>query len=107
MITAHRIPYVAQTAANNPRDLMAKVEKALAVDGPAFMNILAPCNRGWRIPLEKSMSICDLAFDTCMWPLYEVENGKWTLTKKPKEKKAKKAIATNPTIIIKLNDTII
>lgn len=87
VMVAHRIPYVAQTAPHNPRDLMGKVEKALSVDGPAFLNILAPCNRGWRIPLEKSMAICDVAVDTCVWPLYEVENGEFKLNKKPKEKK--------------------
>ena len=85
-IIAHRIPYVAQTIASNPRDLMAKVEKALSVDGPAFLNVFSPCNRGWRIPMEKSMEICDVAVDACVWPLFEYENGKWTLNKKPKEK---------------------
>jgi pyruvate ferredoxin oxidoreductase beta subunit len=27
-----------------------------------------------------------LAVDTCYWPLYEVEDGQWRLTYKPKEK---------------------
>ena len=25
--------------------------------------------------------------DTCVWPLYEIENGKWKLTYEPKRKK--------------------
>ncbi len=29
---------------------------------------------------------CALAVDTCFWPLYEVENGKYKITYKPKEK---------------------
>lgn len=86
-MVAHRIPYVAQAVSNNPRDLMNKVEKALSVDGPAFINVFSPCNRGWRIPLEKSMAICDLAIESCVWPLFEVENGQWKLNKNPKEKK--------------------
>jgi pyruvate ferredoxin oxidoreductase beta subunit len=32
------------------------------------------------------MKICKLAVDTCIWPLYEVENGVWKLNYKPKKK---------------------
>ncbi|MDD4504566.1 MAG: pyruvate ferredoxin oxidoreductase, partial [Clostridiaceae bacterium] len=32
------------------------------------------------------MEICKLAVDTCIWPLYEVENGEWRLNYKPKKK---------------------
>ena len=28
-----------------------------------------------------------LAVETCFWPLYEVDNGVWKITYKPKEKK--------------------
>jgi pyruvate ferredoxin oxidoreductase beta subunit len=85
-IAAHNIPYVAQASPHNPRDLITKVQKALAVDGPAFMNILAPCHRGWRCKMEDSISIAKLGVDTCYWPLFEVENGAWKLNYKPKEK---------------------
>ncbi|MDD7036017.1 MAG: pyruvate ferredoxin oxidoreductase, partial [Firmicutes bacterium] len=29
---------------------------------------------------------CRLAVDTCVWPLYEIENGEWRLTYEPKRK---------------------
>ena len=32
------------------------------------------------------MKMCRLAADTCFWPLFEVEDGEWRLTYKPKEK---------------------
>ena len=32
------------------------------------------------------MKICNLAVETCYWPLFEVENGKWTLNYQPKKK---------------------
>jgi len=86
-IIAHNIPYVAQASPHNPRDLMAKVQKALAVDGPAFMNVLAPCHRGWRFKVEEGMALARLAVDTCFWPLFEVDHGVWKITYKPKEKK--------------------
>jgi pyruvate ferredoxin oxidoreductase beta subunit len=87
IIAAHHIPYVAQTSIHNWRDVVSKVQKAVAVDGPAFLNILTPCHRGWRYPMEKTVEIAELATETCFWPLYEVENGKYIINYKPKEKK--------------------
>ncbi|NQT51218.1 pyruvate ferredoxin oxidoreductase [bacterium] len=86
-ILAHNIPYVAQASPHNPRDLMAKVQKALAIDGPAFINILAPCHRGWRCKVEEGIELARLAAETCFWPLFEVERGVWKINFKPKEKK--------------------
>jgi pyruvate ferredoxin oxidoreductase beta subunit len=86
IMIAHNIPYVAQATPGFPKDLSDKVEKALATDGPSFMNVLAPCPRGWRYEMEESMEIARLAVDTCFWPLFEVENGKVRVSRKPKEK---------------------
>jgi pyruvate ferredoxin oxidoreductase beta subunit len=86
-IIAHNVPYVAQASVHNFRDFMEKVQKALATDGPTFINALAPCNRGWRVKLEDSVAVARVAWETCFWPLYEVENGKWKITAMPKEKK--------------------
>jgi pyruvate ferredoxin oxidoreductase beta subunit len=87
IMAAHDIPYVAQAAPHNYRDLMRKVKKAVAADGPAVLNILAPCPRGWRHASDQTMAITKLAADTCYWPLYEVENGhKFTVNYKPREK---------------------
>ncbi len=83
IIAAHHIPYVAQAAAHAWKDLETKVEKAAAVDGPAFINVLSPCTRGWRYDPSKTMEISKLAVDTRLWPLFEVENGVWRLTYKP------------------------
>jgi pyruvate ferredoxin oxidoreductase beta subunit len=87
IIIAHNIPYVAQATPGFPKDLSDKVEKALAIEGPAFMNVLAPCTRGWRYPMEESMEIARLAVDTCFWPIFEVEHGQVRVTRKPKEKR--------------------
>lgn len=86
-IIAHNVPYVAQASPHNPIDLMKKVEKALSIDGPAFLNIMAPCHRGWRIPTDAGIEYAKLATECCFWPLFEYERGKWTLNYKPKEKK--------------------
>jgi len=82
---AHNIPYVAQASVSNHMDFMKKVEKALAVDGPAFINILQPCHRGWRTKPEDSIELARVAVETRYWPIYEVTEGKWKVNYKPKE----------------------
>ena len=44
---AHRIPYVATATHGYPFDLMAKVEKAVNTDGPAYIHVLSVCPTGW------------------------------------------------------------
>lgn len=87
IIADHNIPYVAQTTfIGNLKDLHEKSEKAIYTEGAAFLNILAPCPRGWRYSTEKLMEMCKLAVETCYWPLFEVINGEWKLSYKPKNK---------------------
>jgi pyruvate ferredoxin oxidoreductase beta subunit len=87
IMAAHNIPYVAQTAPfRNLKDLYEKAEKALYTPGPAFLNVLAPCPRGWRYNTPQLMEIVRLAIETCVWPLYEVIEGKFILNYKPKNK---------------------
>ena len=83
---AHDIPYAAQASPHNWRDLMKKVRKAVAADGATFINVLSDCNRGWRHETDQTLEVTRLAVETCYWPLYEVENGQWKLTYRPKEK---------------------
>lgn len=83
---AHDIPYAAQAAPHNWRDLMKKVRKAVAADGASFVNVLSSCNRGWRHETDQTIEVTRLAVETCYWPLYEVEDGEWKLTYRPKEK---------------------
>ncbi len=87
IMIAHNIPYVAQSVPSNWKDLHNKAAKAFKKGGPAFINTLSICPRGWRTDTEDGMLVTRLAVDTCFWPLYEVEDGVWKLTYKPKEKK--------------------
>lgn len=87
IMVGHHLPYVAQTAAvGNFKDLYEKSEKAIYTEGAKFMNVLAPCPRGWGYATDDLMNINKLAVETCYWPLYEVENGKYTVNYKPKNK---------------------
>jgi pyruvate ferredoxin oxidoreductase beta subunit len=87
IMAAHRIPYVAQTTfLGNFKDIHQKSETAIYTEGPAFLNILAPCPRGWRYKESELMALCKAAVETCVWPLFEVVNGEWVLNYEPKNK---------------------
>ncbi len=86
-MVSHHLPYVAQTLAiTNFKDLYEKAEKTIYTEGPTFLNVMAPCPRGWGYPTEDLMQINKLAADTCYWPLYEVVDGKYKITYKPAKK---------------------
>ncbi len=87
IMEAHHLPYVAQTIAYmNFKDLYEKAEKAIYTEGPTFLNVLSPCPRGWGYPTDDLMTINKLAVETCYWPLYEIEDGKYKITYKPAKK---------------------
>ncbi|MFP4346550.1 MAG: thiamine pyrophosphate-dependent enzyme [Anaerolineales bacterium] len=86
IVAAHGVPYAAQASPHNWRDLMTKVRKAVSTQGPTFINVVSSCNRGWRHGTDTTIEICEKAVESCYWPLFEVEDGEWTLNYKPKEK---------------------
>ncbi len=87
VVAAHHIPYVAQASSHNYMDLVRKAEKAFAVKGPAFINVLSPCVPGWKYPMQLTQKLAKMAVDTCFWPLFEVENDKWILNYDPGDNK--------------------
>ncbi|MDD3403138.1 MAG: thiamine pyrophosphate-dependent enzyme [Hespellia sp.] len=87
IMAAHNIPYVAQTTfIGNMKDLYTKSEKAIYTPGPAFLNVMAPCPRGWRYNAPEIIEICKMAVETCYWPMFEIVEGKWILSYEPKKK---------------------
>ena len=87
IMVAHNIPYVATSIPGKWNDLTSKVEKAVSADGFAYIDVLTPCRLGWPHEPELTMEISRIAADTCIWPLYEVVEGKYKLSYKPREKK--------------------
>ena len=79
---AHGIPYVATASPAFFLDLMNKVKKAALVKGPAYVHIYAPCPTGWGTKGEDSIKLARLAVDTKIFPLYEVIEGKYYITRK-------------------------
>ena len=87
IVAAHNIPYVAQTTMyTDMRDLYNKAHRAIYTEGPCFLNVLAPCPRGWRYDASDLAEVCKLAVDTCVWPMYEIVEGEWHLTYEPRKK---------------------
>lgn len=86
IMVAHKIPYTATASVAYPEDLIKKVTKAKEIKGPKYIHIFAPCPTGWRMPPGKSVEIARLAVQTHVFPLYEVENGVYNVSKKPKKK---------------------
>lgn len=91
---AHNIPYVATACPSYPFDLMNKVSKATGIKGPAYLHILSQCPTGWRSPSDTPIELGRLAVQTGVFPLYEIENGKWTVRLEPKLKPVKEYLET-------------
>lgn len=86
IMIAHEVAYAGQTTVALWNDLVTKVVRALAADGPSFMNVLVPCPLGWGHAGDETIKLSRLAADTCFWPIYECENGKYRVNHQPKEK---------------------
>ena len=83
IVAAHDIPYVATASPSYPFDMMEKVKKGLAVNGPAFISVFSVCPTGWRSAPDLSVRLGRLAVQTGVFPLYEIENGKYKITVEP------------------------
>lgn len=72
---AHNIPYAATATIFFWKDLVNKVRKAFTFNGPSFIHVYAPCNRGWYFNPEETIKLSKLAVETRYFPLYEVVEG--------------------------------
>jgi len=84
IMEAHGIPYVATAISSYPLDIYEKFMNAQSIYGPKYIHILAPCPPGWGYNPKDSIEIGRLAVQTGFWPLYEVINGKFILSKDSK-----------------------
>ena len=85
IMAAHENIYAATATVGDYMDYMNKLEKAFKFDGPAFIAVLTPCVRFWRIKENATLDIAKLAVETKYWPLYEVERGVYRITRKPRQ----------------------
>ncbi|MGA7862214.1 MAG: thiamine pyrophosphate-dependent enzyme [Thermoplasmata archaeon] len=82
IVLAHRPVYAATVNPSFPEDFVRKVEKARDLRGPRFFHIFAPCPPGWRYASDQTIEIGKRATDCGIFPLYEVEEGRYHVTRK-------------------------
>ena len=93
IMVAHEIPYTATASIAYPEDLIRKMQKAKQIRGSKFIHILSPCPPGWRFQTDWTIKLARLAVETSVFPLYEVEYGKYTINRKPQKKPVRDYIA--------------
>jgi len=86
IVEGHHINYVAQASIFHWADLSKKVQRAMEVNGPSFINVMSPCQRSWGFDPSQTVQIAKLAVETNFWPLYEINNGKFTLNYEPRKR---------------------
>jgi pyruvate ferredoxin oxidoreductase beta subunit len=77
---AHYIPYIATVSPSYPMDLAEKITKAANTKGPAYIHVLSVCPPGWGISSSETVKIGRLAVEAGVFPLYEIEKGKYRIT---------------------------
>lgn len=87
IMAMHNIEYCATASPSNMADLVAKIQKGLAASkkGFAYLHVFSPCPTGWKFAPDQSIEIARKAVASNMFPLWEMENGKYQLSevKKP------------------------
>jgi len=83
IMAAHDIPYLATATPAFMEDLVKKVKKAMTIEnGLSYIHIYNPCSTGWGFDTSQSIHMSREAVKTGLFPLYEVENGKYTINYK-------------------------
>jgi pyruvate ferredoxin oxidoreductase alpha subunit len=81
-------PYLFQAAESNFRDLLAKARKAqkMVREGNfVFGRFFSPCPLNWGAEPKTGFRIVDQAVKSCLFPLYEVEQGITRLNYNPEK----------------------
>ncbi|MGD0022301.1 MAG: pyruvate synthase subunit PorB [Smithellaceae bacterium] len=80
IMVAHNVPYVATACPSYPLDFIRKVEKAKKIKGPSYIHCFSVCPTGWRSPSHLTIALGRLVVETGIFPLYEVEKGKYKIS---------------------------
>jgi pyruvate ferredoxin oxidoreductase beta subunit len=80
IMEAHSVPYLAAISSSYPADVYEKFLKARALRGTRFFHLSAPCPTGWWYPTKDTVRIGKMMVESCLFVLYEIENGEFRLT---------------------------
>lgn len=87
IVAAHHLPYAATTTVAYPKDLYAKVRRAIGINGPTFLQVHSPCPLGWRHDGEATIEVARVGVETGFVPILEIERGHVTSVLKIRNRK--------------------
>ena len=83
IVAAHGNCYVATATVAFPLDLVKKIKKALEFDGPSYVQVYCPCIPGWGLSSDLTVEDSKRAYNSKVYPLFEIEGGVLKNLKKP------------------------
>lgn len=86
IVAAHNVPYIATASLAFLKDFRSKIERAKTVEGFKLLMIDGPCPPGHKTEPDQSIHIARLAVESNLFPLYEVEFGKYSMSYAPENK---------------------
>lgn len=85
IMLGHSIPYIATASVAYPDDMIQKFKKVRGIRGTKLIHLLCPCPPGWRIDSAKSIQVTRMATQAKVFPIYEIEYGKYKINVQPKQ----------------------
>jgi pyruvate ferredoxin oxidoreductase beta subunit len=79
IMVAHGIPYAATASVGYVHDYLKKVRRAAQVEGPSYIQVLAPCPTGWGTETELTVELARKAVETGLWPLRQYDTGRYSV----------------------------
>lgn len=81
IMAMHDVEYVATASPSNMKDFVEKIQKGLEASkrGFAYIHVFSPCPTGWGCRSDITIDLAKKAVKSNMFPLFEVEKGKWKL----------------------------
>jgi pyruvate ferredoxin oxidoreductase beta subunit len=75
--------YTATASVAHYEDFVAKLRKAIPMQGLRFIDLLAPCPALWKYEPSNTIEIGRMATEALLWPIYEITEGGAAITKVP------------------------
>lgn len=85
IVAAHNLPYAATASLAFLEDFRAKVVKAQNTKGFRLLMIDGPCPPGHKTDPAQSIHIARLAVETRLFPLFEIEMQRYTISYRPEQ----------------------
>ena len=106
-LLGHKSGFFATANVAYPLDFMGKVIEAMKTPGGGFIQVYAPCPRGWRHEGDQTLAVAKLATESGYWPLItvRVKNGqpKYSFSRVPNQKKVEgECISTDKDKVLEL-----